>query len=78
MDSRGDKQSERSSVQPNADAVETATADHLEVQGGMSWIQLELAIAAIGKRLNVGGQRIETLPKALGRRMFQTSRGEPA
>ena len=55
MHTSGYRQAERSVVEPYADAVEATVAYRLEMQGGMSRFRLELRVAAVCERLNIGG-----------------------
>ena len=59
------RQSERSIVEANADAMKTAVGDGLEVQRRVRRIGPELGIAPFGESPNIGGQRVQALPEAL-------------
>ncbi len=65
-------------VEANPDAVISVVPDRLEMQRGVRWIRLEKCVVAVGEGLNVSGECVETLPKALRCSVFQSSRVEPA
>ena len=65
-------------VEANPDAVILVVPDCFEMQRGVRRIRLETSVVAVGEGLNVSGERVETLPKALRCSVFQSSRVEPA
>ncbi len=52
-------------VKANSNAVIFAASNRLEVQRWVHRIGLDLSVVPVCEGLNVRGQRIETLPKAL-------------
>jgi len=65
MDAVCYREPERPVVKANPDAVKLAVSNRLEVQRWVRRIGLELSVVPACEGLNVRGQGVETLPKAL-------------
>lgn len=68
---------ERAIAEVEANAVEAAVPDELQVKGRMRWVRSELSVALAKKFLHVGRLRLQALPNAPRGRVSQGSRADP-
>jgi len=65
MDAAGHRNAKCAVKETDSNAVKSTICNRLEMQGRMTWVDLDLREISVRHGLNFNGQRVEALPKPL-------------